>query len=382
MSLFRLTRRRVTITVATVLVVIGILYVGVSWYYSGLIEDGGFKIDREADELDLEIVSVADGKISFKHPSEDGRWAQPGVWGLAWDGGFGRVGDLLSDEDDVVTRVLIPVAGNPEPVIGDDARMTREVFQGSPLTAHGMAFEEVSFAGPLGSLGAWFVEGGDVWTIHVHGHSGDRIEALRALPVVNRSGLSSLVIDYRNDDGVAENPSGYYMYGSTEWRDLEAAVQFAIDQGAESVVPYGYSMGGGIVMAFLYNSPLATSVSGVVLDAPMLDLSRVIDQAGGQRHVPCLITSTARFITEQRFDVEFDDMAYLGDVDLLDAPILLFHGDDDDRVPVGTSDDLAAARPNLVTYERVAGAKHVHSWNMDSARYESAVESFLGSLSE
>jgi alpha-beta hydrolase superfamily lysophospholipase len=216
----------------------------------------------------------------------------------------------------------------------------------------------------------------------VHGHSGDRIEALRALPVVNRSGLSSLVIDYRNDGGVVEDPSGYYLYGSTEWRDLEAAVQFALDQGASSVVPYGYSMGGGIVMAFLYNSPLASSVSGVVLDAPMLDLARVIDQAGGQRHVPGLITSTARFITEQRFDVEFDDMAYLGDVDQLDAPILLFHGDDDDRVPVGTSDDLAAARLDLVTYERVAGAKHVHSWNLDSDRYESVLESFLGSLSE
>jgi len=382
MILFRLTRRRVTIAVATVLVVFGLLFVGVSWYYSGLIEDGGFKVDREADELDLEIVSVADGKISFKHPSGEGRWVQPGLWGLEWDGGFVRVGDLLSDEDGVATRVLIPVNGNPEPEIGDDARMTREVFQGDPLTSHGLPFEEVSFAGPLGPLGAWFVEGGDVWTIHVHGHSGDRIEALRALPVVNRSGLSSLVIDYRNDGGVVEDPSGYYLYGSTEWRDLEAAVQFALDQGASSVVPYGYSMGGGIVMAFLYNSPLASSVSGVVLDAPMLDLARVIDQAGGQRHVPGLITSTARFITEQRFDVEFDDMAYLGDVDQLDAPILLFHGDDDDRVPVGTSDDLAAARLDLVTYERVAGAKHVHSWNLDSDRYESVLESFLGSLSE
>ena len=79
MILFRLTRRRVTIAVATVLVVFGLLFVGVSWYYSGLIEDGGFKVDREADELDLEIVSVADGKISFKHPSGDGRWVQSGL---------------------------------------------------------------------------------------------------------------------------------------------------------------------------------------------------------------------------------------------------------------------------------------------------------------
>jgi hypothetical protein len=170
------------------------------------------------------------------------------------------------------------------------------------------------------------------------------------------------------------------MYGATEWQDMEAAVQYALDEGAESVIPYGYSMGGAIVMSFLYNSPLASNVSGVVLDAPMLDLSRVIDQAAAEMHVPGFITSTARFITEQRFDIEFDDMAYLEAVDLLTVPVLLFHGDDDDRIPVETSDELAEARPDLVTYERVRGAKHVHAWNIDEERYESALELFLRSV--
>ncbi|MCH7593421.1 MAG: PilZ domain-containing protein [Chloroflexi bacterium] len=45
-----------------------------------------------------------------------------------------------------------------------------------------------------------------------------------------------------------------------------------------------------------------------------------------------------------------------------------------------TSDELAGARPDLVTYERVPGAEHVHAWNMDPDRYESAVESFLGTV--
>ena len=135
-------------------------------------------------------------------------------------------------------------------------------------------------------------------------------------------------------------------------------------------------------MAFLYNSPLAESVTGVVLDAPMLDLSRTIDQAGDQRKIPRLITNTAKFIAETRFDFKFENLNYVDDSHLLKAPILLFHGDHDDRVPVETSDALAAARPDLVTYERVAGAKHVHAWNADPERYESALETFLSSINQ
>jgi alpha-beta hydrolase superfamily lysophospholipase len=377
-NLFRMTKQRVVVTVAVVVTVLGILVFGASWYYSGLIEDGAFKIDREVDELDLEVVSVSANQISFKHPSTAGRWVQPGIWGFEWDDGFARVGDLLSNEDDLVTREFSELNGRP--TSGTSARMTREVFSTDPLVAHAIPFREVTFLGALSPLGAWLIDDGDTWVIHVHGHAGDRIEALRSIPAIARSGLSSLAIDYRNDEGVAEDPSGYYLYGATEWQDLEAAVQYALDQGAESVIPYGYSMGGAIVMSFLYNSPLASNVSGVVLDAPMLDLSRVIDQAAAELHVPGFITYTARFIAEQRFDIKFDDMAYLEAVGQLTTPVLLFHGDDDDRIPVETSDELAEARPDLVTYERVPEAKHVHAWNIDEGRYESALELFLRSV--
>jgi len=373
-----MTKQRVGVTVTVTVAVFGILVLGASWYYSGLIEYGAFKIDHEMDEFDLDVVAVSANEIRFKHPSTVGRSVQPGTWGFEWDDGFAQVGNLLSIENDLVTREFSELNGRPKP--GTLARMTREVFSTDPLVAHGIPFREVTFAGALSPLGGWLIDGGDTWVIHVHGRAGDRIEALRSIPAIERSGLSSLAIDYRNDEGVAEDPSGYYLYGATEWQDMEAAVQYALDEGAESVIPYGYSMGGAIVMSFLYNSPLASNVSGVVLDAPMLDLSRVIDQAAAEMHVPGFITSTARFITEHRFDIEFDDMAYLEAVDLLTVPVLLFHGDDDDRIPVETSDELAEARPDIVTYERVRGAKHVHAWNIDEERYESALELFLRSV--
>ena len=57
----------------------------------------------------------------------------------------------------------------------------------------------------------------------------------------------------------AASADGYHRYGQTEWEDLAAAIQYALDHGAEDVVLVGYSMGGAIVVSLLYRSPLAQS---------------------------------------------------------------------------------------------------------------------------
>ena len=49
------------------------------------------------------------------------------------------------------------------------------------------------------------------------------------------------------------------------------------------------------------------------------------------------------------------------------APILLIHGAIDPTVPVEQSRELAARRPDLVTYEEFPGARHTQAWNRDPA---------------
>jgi pimeloyl-ACP methyl ester carboxylesterase len=257
-------------------------------------------------------------------------------------------------------------------------RLDKFAFPGDPMSAHGTAFDDVRFEAPLGGLAAWQVDGtSGTWAIFVHGKASDRGEALRMLPVVTRAGLPSLVITYRNDEGVAQDPSAYYQYGTTEWEDLDAAVRHALAQGAQGVVLIGYSMGGAIVVSFLLESPLADRVSGVILDAPMLDFGATIDLAAEDRGLPAFLTWIAKRVTSVRFGIDWGELDYLDEAGELSVPILLFHGDADETVPRSISETLAAERPDLVTYESFEDGPHVGAWNVDPKRYEAAVAEFL-----
>ena len=272
-------------------------------------------------------------------------------------------------------------------------RMDSFAFPGDPLKAHGIPFEEVSFSSPLGEFPAWLVSGDrPTWVIFVHGRNGrrgSRRGASRMLPSVTELSITSLIINYRNDEGVPANPDGYHWFGETEWTDLEGAAKYALDQGAEGLVLVGHSMGGSIVASFLYRSPLADKVRGVILDAPMLDFGATVDHGAGQRSLPVvglpipgILTLVAKRLASFRFGIDFEALNYLRRAEELSAPVLLFHGDADKTVPVTASDALAKARPDIVEYVRDAGVGHTRSWNADPAAYEAAVKKFLRGLTE
>jgi hypothetical protein len=295
---------------------------------------------------------------------------------LEWAGGYGQVGGILRIDDEQVVREFSVIQGAPE--IGELARLDSFAFPGDPEQAHGIGFEEVTITSELGDFPAWFVEGsGKAWVLFVHGRGASRREALRMLPTVADLGFPSLVITYRNDVEAPASPDGFYRFGETEWEDLEAAAEYALEHGADELVLVGYSMGGGIVTNFLYESPLAERVVGVILEAPMLDFGAVFDREAGERGLPGFLTAVSKLIVGFRFDVDWGELNYLKRADELAVPILLFHGDDDPTVPVATSDALAEARPDIVTYVRAAGVGHVRSWNAGPAVYEASVRDFL-----
>ncbi len=349
------------------------------WYFSDRLKGGALEPDRDPDELDLQVVSLGEDSVTLRateKASDDGDWTEDGLFGLEWEGGYGRVGAIQELDEQQVVREFFAVRGAPE--VGELVRMDSFAYPGDPQQAHGIPFEEVTFVSELGEFPAWFIDGSrDTWLIFVHGRGASRREALRMLPTAVETGLPALVITYRNDEEAPASSDGFHRFGQTEWKELEGAAKYAFQHGADELILVGYSMGGAITTSFLYNSPLAERVRAVIFDAPLLDFGAAVDWGVHNSVVPGIVITTGKIIAESRFDFDFDELNYLKRADELTVPILLFHGDDDPTAPVTTSDALAEARPDIVTYVRVAGAGHVRSWNADPDAYAASARGFL-----
>jgi alpha-beta hydrolase superfamily lysophospholipase len=362
------------------------LFGGGGWYLSGRIRSEALAVGPGPAWPaydDVQFVALAPGQAQLRAVGDQAALAKPELYGVAWPGGTGYLGASAAVSGNVVTRPLTVIAGSA-PRAGQLAALDRAYFLGDPGPALGIPVQDIVVPGPLGPLPAWYFPApGRTSVIGVHGQNGTRRDVLRVVDIVHRMGFPALAVTYRNDLGTARDPSGYLRYGQTEWRDIEAAVRWSLARGARRVVLAGQSMGGGVVAAFLARSPLAPKVARVVFDAPMLDLTAVIDYHAGRPLVPVIgplpapLVWAARRIASARFGVDWSATGYLGETGWLKVPALVTHGDDDLRVPVSTSSRLHELEPALVTFEVFPGAGHLESWNADRSRYTALLESFL-----
>ena len=381
----RLVRWKTLILASLAVVAIGMaILVGGGWYVSEVIKDKMLTVNYLDPPLDLEVGAVGRGQITLrKTPLTDERsdWRNKGIYGLESEAGYDQVGPILDQIGQEVVREFYPIVGTPR--VGDMVRLDHFAFPGDTQTAFGITYEEISFQSSEdsieGDFPAWYIAGpNSTWVIILHGRRVGRQEGLRILPTVTEAGLPSLTISYRNDREAPKALDRFYRYGQTEWMDLEGAARYALSHGAEQLILVGYSYGGAIIMNFLYQSPEVEKVRGIILDAPMLDLNAILDREASKRNIPAPLVVSGKTIAGIRFEVEWSELNYLRRADELTVPILLFHGDDDEIVPVGTSDKLCELRPDLIfRYVRCADTAHARCWNTDRTTYEETVGDFL-----
>ena len=366
-----------------------IFYLGGGWYFSGQIHSGGLVPEAPERNFDVTIESIDGDTIVVA--GDDNAINDPGMYALHWDGGFAVVGDVESVTAEGVSRLLITTTGTPPPMAPEEVDLDAWIYPTDPSDA-GLAFEEVAYASSLGEMDAWYIPAGDApadtWAIHAHGWRTDRREMLRTLPTFHDAGIDSLVIEYRNDPGAPADPSGLYRFGRTEWQDVEAAVQYALDNGAEQIILVGFSTGATGEFAFLEQSDISGTVVGVVFDSPNIDFGRAVRAEAQQTTlvpglpftVPDSLTATAMFIADKRYDIGWEAIDYVGHENALTVPVLVFHGDADGTVPLSVSQNLADTYPDLVTLVITPGADHVRSWNVDREGYEEQLRQFLSTL--
>ena len=345
-----------------------IAFGGVGWYYSNQI----LGPDTAPGKTGQTVLARTDSTITLVATRKARR---PGYWAIEWPGGFGKIGPLITVDDDRVVTPFRIASGSPPDTT---SRLTGFAPEADPRTWLGLDFDPVEIPARNGPLPAWLVPGADsTWAIFVHGRAATRAEVLRMLPAYTPLGLPCLVIAYRNDRDGPRVGDGSYRLGATEWEDLEDAVRWARTRGARDVVVVGCSMGGGIVAHFLRKSSERAVTRAAVLDAPALDWSVIVSEEGRRQRVPGFVSRWGQVCAAARSGLRWEDLSQTRHAREFTTPILIFHGDADETVPVQVSRDFAVARPDLVELHVVPGAGHVESANFDPQDYVTTIGGWL-----
>jgi uncharacterized protein len=345
---------------------------GASWYFSSKVvvpEHPPWPTNATVKALSSNTVVLSRSKETLR----------PGVYGLEWPSGHAIVEEVLSSGAGTVTRRLGALQGHLAP--GTKVDLGANVYQGNPKQALGLAYTNVKIPDELGPMPAWLIPGGSrTWAIVVHGINGNREDDLRIAPILHHAGLTALLITYRQDVGAPPSPDGHHHMGQTEWRDLQAAASYALAHGAQRLVLVGYSMGGAVVSQFMENSPLTHDVAGLILDAPALDWKAILSFNAKEMGLPSFLADPVEWAIDVRIKPNWNSLDALDHPGDFHLPILLFHGLDDEVVPISSSDAFAKELVSWVTYYRVPYAGHIESWNVDPALYAQRVSSFLNGI--
>lgn len=224
------------------------------------------------------------------------------------------------------------------------------------------------------------------WAIHIHGMGGSRAGALRGVPVACRLGYTSLVVSLRNDREGPASTDARYMLGQTEWLDVEEAVKFAISEGAQEILLFGWSLGGSIALRLADLSEYSGYISGLVLDAPVFDWTRTLTTNARASGLPGPIASLGLLLMQSRAfgwvtgleePLDFRSLDWVARASKLHKPILLLHGRGDLSTPFEASELAAKLRPDLIQLVPFEVEGHSQEWNVDAEKWESAVASWI-----
>lgn len=315
--------------------------------------------------------------------------AMPGRFGLWWGGetAFAKVGGLLERGDGTVTREL-------ERVEFGELREGRARISGYYYLQPeelGLPVASVEIPTELGQAPAWVFPApddaeGDRWVIQVHGWGASRQEGLRAVRTFHESGFTCLLASYRNDGDAPESIDRRYGLGGTEWRDIDAAIGYAVEHGARSIVLMGWSMGGAVVLQTITRSRALEQVTGIVLESPVIDWIDTLEYQGNLLRLPDVMTRAAMRLIESEWSgpitgqgapIDLRSMDFVARASELSLPMLILHSDDDGFVPSNGSRALAEARSDIVTLVPFHTALHTKLWNYDEAKWSGAISGWL-----
>ncbi|WP_104190939.1 S9 family peptidase [Cryobacterium sp. Y82] len=340
----------------------------------------------------LEVDDVSSSPYAVTLPLNDATQA-PGHYAIWFDSGRGyaQLGAVLAVDEraSIVTRAVVIARGTPLRA-GLSARWSGVVPSQAVDVA--LPFTAVTVPTALGPAPAYRFDApidrlpASTWAIHIHGQGASRAGPLRGVPVAHCAGLTSLVVSYRNDHEAPSSRDRKSMLGQTEWRDIDAALTYAVAHGAEKIILVGWSMGATIALQLTRSSQHRKRIIGLCLIAPVVNWRATILAAGRRARVPAPVTRLAlhalespswRRVTGLQEPIRLGDLNWIDNGFDLEVPTLVLHSFGDLSVPIALSRAFADAHTGLVELVTLPPAPHTLEWNRSPHLWESALSEWL-----
>ncbi len=372
-----------------------VLAVGAAWYLSGLVLDGA-EIKGDDALFDNEIVSVtpdaqgSSGVITYRvpdsieDPAADANTVSR-VGMLFEAGGYVSLDQGATVEGDQVTRPYQLIEGTG-PQAGALGKMDWPSYPNAE--ALGLSARPVTYESPLGAMPAIVVDPAatapesSTWAVVVHGRNGSIREGLRITPRFAERGITTMLINYRDDKKEPGVPyeDGLGNFGATEWPDVQAAVDYAMEAGASDVILVGYSMGGAVVAGYMENGSNTAEVTGTILLSPAMSFHDATIFGAERLGLPtgplAPVIWLGERIVEMRSAIDYSQAEYLDNAASWPVPALVTAVTEDDLVPPDSIEQFAQDVPDG-TFMLFDGAFHTGEWNKDTTAFDDLVNTWL-----
>jgi pimeloyl-ACP methyl ester carboxylesterase len=214
-------------------------------------------------------------------------------------------------------------------------------------------------------LHGWLIPGDSEKPLVVlfHGNAANITHRIDQIACLHSLVFPVFIFDYR---GFGES-EGRALHEEDLYRDARGALDYLGVRGWQTsrLIYLGSSMGAAVALQMGVERP----PSGVVLESPFTSLREIA------RHMTPI---TYALVGWWGIGSAFDNLGKIGN---LNSPLLILHGDQDNKVPLEMSRQLFAAARDPKTLVVINGAGHSDLFFVGGETYKLAIQSFrTGSL--
>jgi len=321
--------------------------------------------------------------------------ATPGCYSLEFDHEerHAVIGEIVetNEKAKTVIRAVLHTDGR-DLLLAREGRYTGQVFA-NPESVQ-PDFKEVQLRTETGTCPAWLFpsesqSNSSVWAIHIHGALTTRSTTLRSVHTASQLGYTSLVPSYRGDGEGPTVAGSVSALGQEEWRDVESALEYALDNGAKNIVLFGWSMGAMIALLASEQSAYRACIRGLVLISPVTNWKATVSAGIRAARLPRVFAVTAiemlRNPVSSRLlgltmPIDFEKLDWSTGARPLNTPTLVIHSDGDTTVPLQSSIDFAMSHPSMAELAIFPDAPHAFEWNRSRRLFESTVHNWCKTI--